>query len=78
MNVNPVQLIQMIKMGRNPQQLIMNIFQQNVNNNPILKNAINLAQNGNVSALEMIARNLAEQRGLDFDKEFTNFRKYFN
>jgi hypothetical protein len=43
MNVNPVQLIQMIKMGQNPQQLIMNIFQQNVNNNPILKNAINLA-----------------------------------
>ena len=76
MNVNPVQLIQMIKMGQNPQQLIMNIFQQNVNNNPILKNAINLAQNGNVSALEMIARNLAQQRGLDFDKEFADFQSY--
>ena len=43
MNVNPVQLIQMIKNGQNPQQLIMSIFQQNVNNNPILQNAINLA-----------------------------------
>lgn len=51
MNVNPVQLIQMIKSGQNPQQLIMNIFQQNSNNNPILQNAMNLAQNGNASAL---------------------------
>jgi hypothetical protein len=36
MNVNPIQLINMIKNGQNPQQLIMNIFRQNANNNPIL------------------------------------------
>lgn len=79
MNVNPIQLIQMLKSGQNPQQLIMNIFQQNVNSNPILQNAINLAQNGNTTALEMIARNLAQQKGLNFDKEFSNFKQqYFN
>ena len=79
MNVNPIQLIQMLKSGQNPQQLIMNIFQQNVNSNPILQNAINLAQNGNTAALEMIARNLAQQKGLNFDKEFSNFKQqYFN
>ena len=79
MNVNPIQLIQMLKSGQNPQQLIMNIFQQNVNNNPILQNAVNLAQNGNTAALEMIARNLAQQKGLNFDKEFSNFKQqYFN
>lgn len=66
MNVNPMQLIQLIKGGRNPQQLIMSVLQQN--NNPILKNATNLAQNNNVSGLETLARNLAQQRGLDFDK----------
>jgi len=48
MNVNPIQLINMIKNGQNPQQLMMNILEQN---NPILKNAMNLAQNGNTSAL---------------------------
>ena len=74
MNVNPMQLIQMIKSGNNPQQLIMNLLQNN--NNPILNNAMNLAQKGNMSALEMIARNLAQQRGLDFDKEFANFQNY--
>ena len=67
MNVDPKQLIKMIKNGQNPQQLIMSIFNQNNNNNPILQNAMNLAKNGNAAALEMIARNLAEQKGLDFD-----------
>lgn len=67
MNINPMQLIQLIKNGNNPQQLIMNVMQQQGNNNPILNNAMNLAKNGNVSALEMVARNLAQQRGLNFD-----------
>ncbi len=67
MNVNPMQLIQMIKSGRNPQQLLSNILQQQGQNNPILNNAVNLAKNGNTSGLEMLARNLAQQRGLDFD-----------
>ena len=74
MNINPMQLIQLIKNGNNPQQLLMNILQQQGNNNPILQNAVNLAQNGDVSALEMIARNLPQQKGLDFDKEFANFK----
>ena len=49
MNVNPMQLIQLIKNGNNPQQLMASILQGN--NNPILNNAMNLAQNGQFSAL---------------------------
>lgn len=74
MNINPMQLVQLIKQGNNPQQLVMSILQQKANNNPILNNAFNLAQQKNISALEMLARNLAQQRGLDFDTEFTNFK----
>jgi hypothetical protein len=77
MNVNPIQLIQMIKGGKNPQQLVMNILQQQGQNNPILNNAVNMAQNGNMSGLEMLARNLAAQRGLDFDKELANLKNQF-
>lgn len=77
MNINPMQLIQMIRGGQNPQQLVMSLLQQQGNNNPILQNATNLAQNGNISALEAVARNLASQRGLDFDKEFSNFKQSF-
>lgn len=74
MNVNPMQLIQMIKGGKNPQQLVLSILQQQGQNNPIINNAMNMAQNGNSSGLEMLARNLAAQRGLDFDKEIANLR----
>lgn len=77
MNVNPMQLIQMIKGGKNPQQLILNILQQQGQNNPIISNAVNMAQNGNTSGLQMLARNLAAQRGLDFDKELVNLKNQF-
>lgn len=74
MNVNPMQLLQMIKNGMNPQQLVMSFLQQQQGNNPILQNAVNLAQGGNSSALQMIARNLASQKGVDFDQAFSNFQ----
>lgn len=74
--MNFMELLQLIKNGMNPQQLAMQILQQN--SNPILQNANVLAQNGNVKALQQLARNLSQQRGLDFDKEFANFKNYFN
>lgn len=77
MNINPMNLIQMIKGGVNPQQLAMSILQQRSNNNPIIQNAVNLAQNHDVSALESLARNLAAQKGVDFNSEFANFYNNF-
>ena len=74
MNVNPMQLIQMIKGGQNPQQLVMNILQQQSKNNPVLNNAMSMLQNKNTSGLQTLARNLAAQRGIDFDKEYTNLK----
>lgn len=74
MNMNPLQLIQLIKGGQNPQQLLMSIMQNN--NNPILQNAMGMAQHGNVSGLEMLARNIAQQKGIDFDKAFSEFQSY--
>ena len=67
----------MIKGGKNPQQLILDILQQQGQNNPIISNAVNMAQNGNTSGLQMLARNLAAQRGLDFDKELANLKNQF-
>ena len=74
MGLNPMNLIQLLKGGMNPQQLALNIIQQNRNNNPILQNALNLAQNGNTSGLMNLAKNLMAQRGLDFNKEFSDFK----
>ena len=70
--MNFMQILQLIKNGINPQQLVMEILKQN--NNPILQNANALAQKGDIKALEQLARNLSQQRGLDFDTEFANFK----
>lgn len=77
MRVNPMQLIQLIKGGQNPQQLVMSILQQQGNNNPIIQNAVSLARNGNTAALKTLGQNLAAQKGLNFDQEFANFTNYF-
>ena len=76
MSINPMQLIQMIKGGMNPQQIISQILPQ-FNGIPIVQNAYNMMQNGNTKELEQIARNLAQQRGIDFDTEYANFKNSF-
>ena len=73
MQMNPMQIIQMIKGGSNPQQLIMSFLQQQ--NNPMANNLLQMAQNGNTSGIEQIARNICAQKGLDFDKEFNSFNQ---
>lgn len=76
--VNPADLIQMIRRGSNPQQLMMNILEQSAsNNNPMMANLMQLAKNNDTAAIEQFARNLAQSSGLDFDREFSNFRKTF-
>lgn len=78
MNVNPMQLIQMIKGGKNPQQLLMSIMQNQMGNTPMGQQLMTLMQNGDQSGLETIARNLCAQKGLDFDKEFASFKQQIN
>lgn len=74
--VNPMQLIQMIKSGQNPQQLMLSILQGNANS-PLGANLLNLAKNGQTAEIEKIARNMCAERGVDFDTEFQKFRRQF-
>lgn len=74
-NVNPMQLVQMIKSGKNPQELMMSVLQQKTENNPLYQNLYNLAQNGKGNEIETIARTIFAEKGLDFDKEFNSFRQ---
>lgn len=73
--VNPMELIQMIKGGKNPQQLMLNILQNEMGNTPLGENLLTLARNNRTSEIEGIVRNLAAQRGIDYDKEFMAFRQ---
>ena len=50
MNLNPMQLVQMIKGGMNPQQLISQILPQ-FQNVPVVQNAANMMQNNDLKGL---------------------------
>ena len=73
--VNPMELIQQIKNGKNPQQLLMSILEGNMKSTPLGRNLYVLAQEGRTSEIEKIARNLAKERGIDFDAEFKAFKQ---
>lgn len=77
MNLTPNDLIALMKSGNNPQQIIMNYLSSSLGNTPMGKNLLTLAQAGNTKEIEKIARNLAQSRGLDFDKEFSAFQQNF-
>lgn len=74
LQVNPLQLIQLIKQGQNPEQLMMGILQNNLGNTPFGANLMQLAQQNRTADIERIARNMCAERGLDFDKEFMAFK----
>ena len=77
MAFNPMQIIQAIRQGQNPQEITMNIVKQRMGNTPIGQNLIKLAENNQTQEIEQIARNICQQRGVDFDKEFTAFKSMF-
>ena len=73
--MNSAQIIQMIKNGQNPQQLVLSMLQAQMGNNPVYQNLYMLAQQGRTGEIEQIARNIYKANGADFDKEFSAFRK---
>lgn len=73
--MNFQQMIQFIKADNNPEQFIMMMLQNGAKNNPVFANILQLAQNKNYKGVENVVKNLAKQRGIDFDKEFNNFRQ---
>ena len=70
-----MQFIQAMRGGGNPQQMIINMLQQQAGNSPLGQNLLQMAQQNDGKGIEQIARNLCQQRGLDFDKEFAAFKQ---
>lgn len=60
----------------NPKEFVLNKMSGQINN-PMLRNVINMAQNGEIQNVEKFARNLMKEQGKDFDTEFANFMKQF-
>ena len=73
--MNPMEIIQMIRNGQNPQQITMNILESRLGSTPMGANLLSLAKDNNTPEIEKVARNLMSQRGLDYDKELASFKK---
>lgn len=72
-----MQMFQLARKGGNPQQIVMNMLQQNSNDNPLLANLMNLAKENKTDEIEKIARSILKEQGRDYDKEFANFKQMF-
>lgn len=60
MQVDYMQLIQAIRNGANPQQLLMGILEGQMSGTPMGKNLLNLAKQNKTKEIEQIARNLCQ------------------
>lgn len=75
--VNPMMLIQMIKQGQNPQQLLMSILEGQANTNPVSSNLLELVKQNKTADIENFARNYFASQGKDFDSEFKAFKETY-
>lgn len=74
--MNPMNLIQMLK-GGNPTQMLMGMLRQQSGNNPVMQNALNMAEKGDSKGIENLARNLCKEQGVNPDEMFNNIKNQF-
>ena len=75
--VNPLMLIQMIRQGQNPQQLLMSILEGSAANSPINANLLEMVKQNKTADIETFARNYFASQGKDFDTEFKTFKETY-
>ena len=70
--MNPFRMIGAMK---NPQAFLQQMMNNSqVMRNPMAKNAIEMAQNGNMQGIEQMARNLCKEKGLNADDVFNQIK----
>ena len=72
---NPMQFMNMLKGIKNPKEAVINMIKSN--NNPMIKNLVEMAEKGQNDKIEEFARNLFKEQNRDFDQEFGEFMKNF-
>ena len=72
MNMNPMQLMGLLK-GKNPQEMAMSMIKNSNINDPMINQLLQLAQSGDINSMNKIAENFFKEQGLDFNNEFNNF-----
>ena len=74
---NMVQFINTVKSNQNPEQVVVNMLKERAQSNPTFANLVALAEQGKTRDMEVIVRNIAKEKGIDFDKEFNSFKQMF-
>ena len=77
---NQQEMLKLISSFRNqdPSIIVTNMVNEAASQgNPIMQNLANLIKEGKTNEIENVVRNVAKERGLDYDKEFKAFRDTF-
>ena len=73
--MNPFQMLGAMK---NPQQFLQHIMGNNqMMQNPIIKNTVQMAQSGDAKGIEQLARNLCKEKGINADDMFNQMKNNF-
>ena len=72
---NPMQFMNMLKGIKSPKEAVINMIKSN--NNPMVKNLVEMAEKGDSQGVENFARNLFKEQNRNFDEEFGEFMKNF-
>lgn len=73
--MNQLQQIAMLMRGRNPEQVALQIIQNQKITDPNITQLVQFAQSGNTNDFVNLAQQIFKQRGLNLDDEFNNFMK---
>ena len=74
--MTPVQFVKMMR-GGNPQKVVMDMMREQAGNNPVMRNAIQMAEKGDSEGIEKLARNLCKEQGIDADEMVNKIKSQF-
>ena len=70
-------IIQLMRSG-NPQQFLQQVMNNSqMMQNPMIKNTVQMAQNGDAKGIERLARNLCKEKGINADDMFNQMKNNF-
>lgn len=72
---NPMQMMNFLKGVKSPKDAVINMIKSN--NNPMVKNLVEMAEKGDNEGIEKFARNMFKEQGRDFDSEIKQFMNNF-
>ena len=72
---NPINMIKAMMGKMSPKDMAISMLKNN--SNPMLSNLIDMVNKGDTKGIEEFARNICKEKGIDFDKDFTDFMNNF-